>query len=87
MVDLILDRLPEFYLDLDGLSVYEVRLLGFPFYGSRQQVFVLCVLWEKILHCALMSRWVNCVPTFPGFQNFPNTDLLVIPFIDPGLEL
>lgn len=34
-----------------------------------------------------VSPWVADVPTFAGFQYFPNTDLLVTPFIGPRLEL
>lgn len=65
-----------FYLDLSGLSVQEGSAVGFvPFCGSRQQAFVLPLLWQKVLPGVLNVHVADDVPTFHGivqdFSIFP----------------
>lgn len=64
-----------------------LRLLSFPFYGSSNRPLFFLSFGRKSFTVSLMSTWVDDVPTFAGFQYLPNADLLVTPFIGPGLEL
>lgn len=62
-------------------------LLGFPFYGSRQQAFVLCVLWEKVLHCVPDAQVGEGCAHICRISEFSQYRWVSDTFIGPGLEL